>query len=274
MINRNATRTILNATEATEKTKTPSDQELACALTTSDYLYLGFKQPFTTRYFHMATVNTNAASLTVEYRSGVSTWAGVEDLVDQTAGFTQSGFISWLNFGNWYAKTQTPVTNAATANADQLDLQYYWVRISTSANMSATTAIQSVLNLFCDADLFKVYYPELVSDQRYLPASQTDFMAQYLAAKDMVVLRLKQMGKIKDEGDILDVNEVATAAVHATAYTILHPIACDDESRAKADAAYKALSQELTRAAFSVDQNADGQISPVEKYTGTTWLGR
>jgi len=273
VINRNVTRTILNSTEATEKTKTPSDQALACALTTAGYLYLGFKQPFTTRYFHLDTPNTVAATLSVSFWDGTA-WTAVEGLVDQTAGFTKSGFISWLNFGFWDMKTVSPITHVNAANADQLDLEHYWVRISTSANFSAATSLQSVLNLFCDSDLFRVYYPDLADDTRYLPPGRTDFMAQYLAAKDMVVMRLKQAGKIKDEGDILDVNEVAAAAVHATAWILLHPIATGDESRAKANEAYKALSQELSRAVQTVDTNSDGRLDASEKFTGTTWLSR
>lgn len=274
MINRNVTRTILNGVETTAKTKSLSNVPLTCALTTTTYLYLGFKQPFTTRYINLSVVNTNACTLAVSYWDG-SAWTAVEDLVDETNGFTQSGFISWLNFGQWDRKSQTPIIAVGSENEAQLDLEYYWVRITTSVDMSATTAIQSVTNLFCHDTLMATYYPEILSDTRYLPSNRTDFMEQYQAAKDHVVRRMRQMGKITDEGDILDIVDVSVAAVHATAYIILNPIAKgSDELRAAANDAYKACEAELSRGTQAVDTNKDGMIVPAEKFSGTLFLSR
>ncbi len=274
MINRSYTRTILAGVETTDKTKSVSSAALTCALTTASYLYLGFKQPFTTRYFDLSVPNTVPCTLTVQYRNAAGSWVAVEDLVDETNGFTQSGFISWLNFGLWDAATQTPIVAADSQNDAQLDLEYYWVRITTSVNFSGTTALQSVTNLFCNDTLFGTYYPDLLSDTRYLPSGRTNFLEQYVAAKDHVVRRMRQMSKITDEGDVLDITDVAVAACHAAAFIILNPIARDEESRLLATNAYKACEAELSRGTQAVDTSKDGKIDAVEKFSGTTFLSR
>lgn len=273
MINRNITRVILDSTEVTDKTKSVSSKPLALAMTSSDYLYLGFKQPFTTRYFQFETPNTTALTLSAEFWNG-QTWLSVEDFVDETSGFTQSGFISWMNMGRWMYSNQAPISPVYTYDSYAMDLKYYWLRLKTSGTLSAGTSLQSIVNLFCDDTLFSVYYPDLLSDSRYLPTNRSNFMEQYLAAKDYVVRRMRQMGKITDEGDILDVTDVAVAACHATAYIILNPIARDQESRDTANAALKACEAELARGTQTVDTNKDGVLEQAEKFSGTSFMKR
>jgi hypothetical protein len=269
MLYRNITRTILNSTDTTEKTKTISSLPLAFNLTTADYFYIGVKAPFTTRYFHLSVPNTNACSITVEYYNG-SGWRAVEDLIDQTQGFTQSGFISWNALIDWFYSEQAPIV------AVRPDPQHwlYWIRIKVSANLSATTALQSVLNLFCDDTLFQTLYPNIATSA-YYPTGQTNFLPQYLAAKDLIILRLKQKGEIKDETEVIDITEVSTAAVHATAYILLNPIARDDVKRQAAKDALESMNREIQNATLTLDRNHTGELEVPEVLAGgCTFLGR
>jgi hypothetical protein len=263
----------MNIDEVTDKTKSVSSSTLAFPLLSTEYLYLGFKQPFTTRYFHFAVPNAVACELTVEFWTG-SDWKAVEDLVDETRGFRQSGFLSWLNFGEWDRKQQTPIVAAHTENGTALDLEYYWVRIQPSEDLSAETELQSVVNLFCNDALFGVYYSDILADSRYLPAGRSNFMEHYFAAKDHVVRRMRQMGKITDEGDLIDITDVAVAACHATAYIILNPIARDDEARQAAKDAFNGCEGELSRGTNAVDTNKDGKIDAPERFSGSNFLSR
>src|SRR5688572_3940666 len=201
MIRRNVTRTIKGSTETTFQTGTPATDTIAFALTTADKFYVGFKRPFGCRYFKMGVANTNAATLTVKFWDG-SAWTAVEDLADQTSGFTTSGFISWRNPGDWEAKALTPIS----------DVELYWLEFTVSANLSATATLQAVLNLFCDDFTMRAYYPSIAGGTRYLPTGRTDFLEQYLAAKDMVVTRLRELRAITDEHQVLDPTSVAIAA--------------------------------------------------------------
>jgi hypothetical protein len=143
-----------------------------------------------------------------------------------------------------------------------------------SAALSATAALQSITNLFCDEILLRSYYPELVSNVRYLPPGRTNFMDQLVAAKDLVVLRLKQDDLIDDESEIIDINEVAISATHATAWIILNPIAVDEGDVNRAKEAFAHFNVELNKVKLDLDYDNSGIIDEREKDTGNAFIVR
>lgn len=258
LINRNVIRTIKNSTETTASTSTVNADTITFNLTTTDKFYVGFQDRFTTRYFQVGTVNAVVSAVTVKYWNGTA-YAAVSDTIDQTSSggacFAQSGFISWSNEGDWQKVAQAGVP----------DVELYWVEITVSVNLTAGTTLGSVLNLFCDDSLVRAYYPELISDTRYLPTSRTHFLDQYVAAKDYVVLRLTQMKAIKKESQIIDINEIAVAAVHAFAWILLRPIAIDQTQKDRAAEAEKQMTHELNQARLSFDLDDDGIEGDLEE---------
>lgn len=250
LVLRNITRTIKGSTETTLQTKEANADALAFVLTTSDYFYVGSQNKFSTRYFYFGTLNTQAGTLVVEYWDG-SAWTAVTDLVDQTQHFTRNGFVSWVNESDWQKKAQSPV-----------EPELYWIRFTVGANMSASTSLKAVLNLYCDDTLLKKYYPEIISDTRYLPDAG-NFLEQYEAAREKVVLRLKADGIIDDESQIIDVNEVAVAAAHAAAWIILAPIT-NRETDPRATYAERDFYSELNRVKLSLDLDKSGIIEDDE----------
>jgi hypothetical protein len=260
---RRITRSILNATEVTYKTDSTSADALSFVLTISDALYLGADKPFASRYFNFATVNTNSVSITIKYWDG-SAYVAVEDPIDQTLGFTRSGFVSWQNPGGWTAKVQSGVPVQ----------ELYWIKIEVSGSLSAGTSLQSITNLFCDDVLLRSYYPEVVANSRYLPPGRSNFMDQLVAGKDLVALRLKQDGIIEDESEILDINEVAVAATHATAWIILSPIAVDEGDKERAKDAFDSFNRELNKVKLDLDFDNSGHIEDTEKNQGHIFIMR
>lgn len=263
LIRRNATRTILSGAEKTHLTDTPSADTLAFNLTTSSEFYIGFRKPFAARYFAMGTVNAVAATVTLKYWNG-SEWASVKDLVDQTLGFSKSGFMAWENEDDWEPKNIDPISDE--------DNQLYWIQLTVSSNLTSGATLQAVLNLFCDDDLLAQYYPELINDERYLPEGASTFLAQYVAAKDLVVTRLKKAKGITDESQILDPNDVALAAVHAAAYIIMRPIADTDQDRQRAKDAEDEMNKELNNVPIRVDADDSGTFSQSEKEPEGTYF--
>lgn len=263
LIRRNTTRTIKNATETTRQTDTPSDDSVPFNLETTDKFYIGFKKPFASRYFHFSHLNETTLAIAVKYWNG-SSFVPVEDLIDQTVGFTQNGFISWVNPGDWKAKAQAPAS----------DVELYWVELTVSDNMTDESALQAVLNLFCDDTLLRAHYPELVSDERWLPEGRTDFLEQYVAAKDLVILRLKKDKIIRDENQIVDVNEVALAATHAAAYIIMYPISRSEDDRESVAACLDAMNKALNLVPLDLDVNDDGKIDAAEENIGQIFRAR
>lgn len=251
MLARRVTRCIFSGAEITQSTQDPTGNSTAFVMTTADFLYVGFPGKFAARHFSFGTANTNSSTLTVEYWDGDS-WEPIKDLVDETQGFTQDGFVSWVNEDNWATTTVTPID----------DVELFYVRFSVSADLSAGTTLNSVLNLYSSDKLLRRYYPELVSDARYLPPGRTNFLEQHLAAKDRVVLRLKQRRVIEDEAQIVDINEVAVAAMYATVLTILTFVDQDDEVLARTSAFFEREIDDLTK---SIDANKDGIVSDSER---------
>lgn len=260
---RNVIRTVKNSTESTTATDSPSATTLAFNLSTSDKFYIGSKKPFACRYFKFASLNLVSLTVSVKYWNGTS-FVAVEDLVDQTLGFTTSGFITWLNPGGWKVKALSPIT----------DVELYWIEVSVSDAMTAGTTLQAVLNLFSDDDHVRAHYPELISDSRYLPPGRSDYLEQHIAAKDLVVHRLKADGVIKDESQLIDPNEVALAAVHAFAYVLLNPISRSQEDRDRAKGALDDMGLELSKVRLDIDQNEDGRIDTIEEETGNSFRKR
>lgn len=253
-INREVTRTILNATETTKKTRSLQGSSQAFVLLTSDKFYVGFSGKFATRYLKMATVNTNASTLSVKQWTG-SAYEAVEDLVDETEGFTQSGWVHWQNKTTWKKSTQAPIT----------EKELYWTEWTVSADLSAGTAIEAILNLFSDDNDLRVYYPELITDTRHLPDSRSDFLEQHEAAKDLVVLRLRERKAIESEAQIIDVNRVNVAAIHACAKIIYGGMGSSERILLKKTEAEEDFESEISQVNFAVDKNKDGVISDFEK---------
>lgn len=269
MINRRVTRVLQGSTEITGFLTRPNSANKVVALTTSDFLYLGFHGQFSSRYFQVGVANAVVSTLSVQYWNG-SAWNAVDDLVDQTsvggAAFAQSGFISWENKSDWVKSTQTGL---------DADVSLYWVRLSVSANLTGTTALKSILSIYSDDTLLAAYFPELVSDTNYLPSGKVNFLDQHVAAKDMVVLRLKQRKLIDDEAQVIDANDVAIAATYACAKLILQPIATSEASQALLAMSAAGFDAEISKVTFEVDQDADGIVSDAERTQSLdVWVSR
>ena len=262
ILDRNKTRTILNTTETTSETGSINNSLLAFQLLGSDFFYIGFKGRFASRYFDIGTVNSNSANITVEYWNGTA-WTEVEDLVDQTAGFTQSGFISWLNMTDWQPREQDPIVS----DGGEV-LKMFYIRLSTDTSFSVGTTLESVINLYSDDDLVRNLFPEIISDDRYLPPGRTNFLEQHFEAKNRVVRRMKQKNLIEDEAQIIDINEVAEAAAWAMIIIVLSPIATSEELSLILLRAKNNFESELSRINKNVDLNEDGVVTKgEERYT-------
>lgn len=259
LLNRRKLRVLKNSTDITTEASSPNTDNILLNLTTADVLYLGWHDKFSSRFFQFNVLNTNSTVLTVQYWDG-SSFVAVEDTIDQTVGFTKNGFLSWVNKSNWQKKYQSPITEE----------ELYWIKITVSADLSATTSLKAIMNLFCDIDLLRSMYPEMATDTRYLPPSRTDFLDQFITAKDLVVTRLIQKKVISDESQIVDINQVAIAATHAAAMVILTPIAKSEHSLQLLARARDNFENWLSDVSFSVDHDKSGIISEAERQTITT----
>lgn len=254
MLHRRKVRTILGGVDVSEKTQTLNQKELDFPLLSTDYFYIGFHAKFASRYIVVKTANINATTITCEYWNG-SSYEPVKDFIDQTFGITESGFISWVNESDWQKKIESPIN----------DEELYWIRLKSSTNLSASTELEAVINLFSDDKILRAYYPDLVEDTRFLPPNRSDFLEQHETAKNLVVQRLKQKKVLEDESQIIDVNEVSVASMHACAAIILAPIAVSDQHKELLQDMRTQFERELDRVNLGIDLNKDGVVSSGER---------
>ncbi len=252
LLQREITRTILNSAETTSKTSKVASDTQDFALVAADYFYVGFNGPFAARYFDLDTVNTSPSAVSVDYWDG-NQYQAVSDVIDQTDGFTRSGFISWENSTNWSTSEQSGV-----------DKKLYWVRISVSADLDAGTKLMSCVNRFSTDETLGGYYSILVEDTRWLPEGETSFVKKHIAAKDLIVNRLKERTLIQKESDIIDINAVSVAAAHACAYLILQESATTDDTQEIRNRAYKNFEDEIDQLRLNVDKDQDGVVDESE----------
>lgn len=260
MLNRRVTRVVLDTTEVTDLLAHANGADYVPVFTTAKALYVGFHGKFASRYFQVGSVpNAATSALTVEYWDGAA-WSAVDDLLDQTSvggkTFARSGFISWVNKENWAA--------SSLPNIDD-DVELYWVKITVSADLDAGLALSSILNLFCDDALLRAYFPELLTDTNYLPTGKSNFLDQYIEAKNLVVLRLKQRKIINQESQVIDINDVSVAATYGAAMIILQAIATSEDTEKLLAIARKGFDYELNEVDIAVDQNEDGVIDDSER---------
>ncbi len=254
MINREVTRTILNAAETTSDTRSLNGSPLAFVIGAADKFYIGFPGQFASRYFKIGTANSNSQTFTLKTFNGTD-FQPVKDFVDQTNGLKKSGWMHWDNRDDWVKSSQAPIN----------DKELFWAELTVSGDLSAGTTLESVINLFSDDTDLSVYYSTLVSDPRFLPDGQSDFLPQHEAAKNLVVLRLKQRKLIVFEHQIIDPNTVNVAAVHACAKYIYGGLDGSEEILALKKDAEDDFDNEINSTRLSVDQNEDGKVDEAEK---------
>lgn len=107
---------------------------------TTDHVFIGSDIPFVSATFTLSVVNTlTPRTLTVEYWNGTS-WTTVSGLSDLTiltgATFGQNGLVSWTLPSGWQ---HSLVTTGGPA------FDYYWIRISSSAALTGTTAASAIV---------------------------------------------------------------------------------------------------------------------------------
>ena len=121
------------------------------SMTSSDYLYIGGTQPFESFKLDMNAVNSNSATMTVQYYNG-SSWTSLT-VTDGSA----SGGATMAQDGN---VTYTLPTNWQIVDVDGTTA--YWVRVSVTATLDSSVTTTDIFLLQRDtATHFAVLGPRL-----------------------------------------------------------------------------------------------------------------
>ena len=215
----------------------------ALALVASqDKLYIGADAPFNHRYFQMAVVNDQASVASVEIWDG-SAWRAAVNVVDETAvsgaSLGQSGILSWTP-NRHYGWGLEDTTEDIPALASLKIYGLYWVRITWSADLKATTSIAYCGHKFAtDADL-ETQYPDLAKSatKTAFKAGKTDWNDQHVVAAEAIIRDLKNRQIVWSRNQVLGWEMFNAAAVHKVAEIIMRGFGDDwsDERQAAREA--------------------------------------
>lgn len=87
-------------TDLSKKLKDFGTASVDLTLLTSQYIYIGFYKPFKQLFIELSTKNTNGGNITAEYYDG-SSWKTLASLIDETEGFSKSGFLFFDKPEDW-----------------------------------------------------------------------------------------------------------------------------------------------------------------------------
>jgi hypothetical protein len=139
------------------------------ALTSAQYVYLGFNERITGLKVYLAetNVNTNAAIIYVHYWNG-SAWTSVGAVVDGTfvgtKTFNRSGTVSW-NAPDASQEFTTTIGNSS---------KWYYYRLSFSATLSATVYIDNISGIPVQQEIRAYRYPVLWQNRLFLLGEQSN----------------------------------------------------------------------------------------------------
>jgi hypothetical protein len=212
-------------------------------------------------------LNTNAATLTIQAYLN-STWTTLA-VIDDTLGCTRSGFIRWDVED---IETSVAQVLAGSGCSDSL----HWLKITTSASFSGTTAVGGISLLFSD-DQDLLQEDANCTGSGYL-AGQSSTLKYHLAARNDILSDLRKRGIMivdNETGyykgvcawDLLNIEDVNEAAKWRALYKIYYGMVQAREDlwdiRSKdALGKYEKLMQGLQFP--QIDQNDDGQLGAEE----------
>lgn len=239
----------------------------------NDYLYLGHSKPINQFYFNISTVNTAVATTTVEYYNGTA-WVSVEDLTDNTYGFTESGFLCWEAADCDQNQTKTTINST----------EKYFYRVSFDVEVTAT--ILGIGVLFSDDSDIYIEYP-ILDNPKYRVAvsgNASSYANIHVQVRDYILSDIRNTGINKytkddpkscaffkqiTEFDLFNIEEVRFAARMLAMSNIYYKLSDSPDDRWQIDAErYKAEYLRAFNVAFvSIDRNDDGKKEVCEQPT-------
>lgn len=236
---------------------------------TDDYLYLGSDMPFSHRYFDVSTANDQAAVPSVSIWDG-NAWNAAVDVIDETqstagTSLSGSGIIRWvLDKDHFWQRADSTEDIPALSTLKIYDL--YWARMSWSATLKVTTALNYIGHSFADDLQLGGYYPDLVRSEiiSAYSSGQTNWKKQHILAAEEIIADLRRKKKITSRNQIVNPEIFNEAAIHKCAEIIMRGMGKDwAEERANAVKDYAIA---LNSMPLEIDEDGNGRLDVDERY--------
>lgn len=197
-----------------------SNDNLSMTITTSDYLYVGYKKQLSQFYFDLETPSTSNSLISAEKYNGTS-WEEIE-VFDETDGFKNSGFICVEKNHNSQKESGS---------------DYVFIRFKVDVNTSALK-FRGINLVLCSEQDLKEEEPNM---ERFYPRDFRSHVLSLESATKYILRKINNSGKYKYDGtdvslisrfDLFDIEELREAAAYYTMYKIMINRADGDETDA------------------------------------------
>lgn len=149
-----------------------SEEVVVKTITSSNYIYVGYKKPVFNYYFELKTPNTNVSVLDIRRWNGTS-WVQAK-ATDETKGFKKSNFI-YIDKKEELKKT--------TVNG----VEAHWIRISVTSGTTSAIGFNGINVVFCSLyDLLKME-PNV---KRFYPNDVKSHILSMCASRDEILRRI------------------------------------------------------------------------------------
>jgi hypothetical protein len=232
-----------------------------------DHIYIGSVYPFNSLYFKVSTIASSSIAPTISYWMG-SGWQSAIELIDETNGFTGSGYLTWqIHRGKSSWQREDTVDSNEVERVSGLGdvsvYDMYWVKISFGA--SDDISLKWAGHKFITDNDLKVEYPQFGNSTLLaaIQSGKTDWEEQIVRASKLVIEDLVSQRVILSSSQILDRRKLESMTVSKTAeliYTILGDDYVDQRREASIEYARRLKNNQL-----NVDINNDADLSVQER---------
>ena len=237
-----------------------------------DKIYVGSIYPFNHLYFDFAVVNATTVTPSVRMWNG-SSWVSTVDLIDETDGWKQAGKISWNvpRETSWHRELDSFDVDGLTGT---VIYNFYWAELSFSGDLTGTTDLKYVGQLFStNSDLFTMY-PDLnkTALMEQYEAGKTNWTRECILGTESCLSYLKAKNIIKGDSSIMRPDLLKVACIHKTAQMIYSSFgeAYKDDWKRAGDAFNEAISMKF----YQTDVDSTGELSLEERQIPTGKLIR
>lgn len=242
-----------------------------------DYIYIASLLPFNHKWIEVGTANDQASVISAQIW-WANSWNNALDEMDYTSSsgvaLAQSGIFRFQpdRLKGWDRELDADdVTGLDTTVAIN---DYYWMRLSFSADLNASTAISYIGHKFSDDDDLYSFYPVLNNSafQSSFASGKTDWNEQAFMAAQTIIRDLRAKSIIFERDQILDYELFNEASIHKTAEIIFGGFGQDYSDDMKmARALYR---ESLDIKQFNIDKTGDGSLQGVERAISTRFFSR
>ena len=194
-------------------------------MASTDFLYIGRLKAFSDLWVEIVTPSTASNTLTIQYLNSTA-WQTIPWDLDDTQGFTRSGWIRW----NRNAMSTTGSENSGTFNwiteCRQLSHKVLDALLVRQLFGAATPSVQGIGIVFSDDNALKREVPDVM---RFLPNDPDNnivwnsWILTHISARDTIAQRLRSAGMVKidtstgypvdfDEWDFFRIDQIKDAA--------------------------------------------------------------